>query len=110
MNRICNWYDLSCKGYGSNDVLAFAKLLNCNSDWFSVAEVWQRTFVFLVANNLNALEDVCSIIFLDARSDCRDLYTFHYKIYGVKFLTRVSLILFPSHDGLKTILQFFPCP
>ncbi len=38
----------------------------------------------MVVENLNNLGDVCSIIFLDARSDCRDLYASHHKIYSVK--------------------------
>ncbi len=40
--------------------------------------------VSMVMDNLNDLGEVCSIIFLEARSDCRDFYTFHRKIYGVK--------------------------
>ncbi len=38
----------------------------------------------VVVENLNDLGKVCSIIFLDARSDCRDLYMSRHKIYGVK--------------------------
>ncbi len=38
----------------------------------------------MVTENLNDLGEVCSTIFLTARSDCRDLYMSHHKIYGVK--------------------------
>ncbi len=38
----------------------------------------------MVAENPNDLEEVCSIIFLDAGSDLRDLYMSRHKIYGVK--------------------------
>ncbi len=37
-----------------------------------------------VVEDLHDLGEVCSIIFLDVRSDCRDLYMSHHKIYGVK--------------------------
>ncbi len=35
----------------------------------------------MVVENLNDLREVCSIIFLYARSDCGDLYMSHNKIY-----------------------------
>ncbi len=39
----------------------------------------------MVVENLNDLGEVCSIIFLDARSDYRDLYNMSlHKIYGIK--------------------------
>ncbi len=38
----------------------------------------------MVVENLNDLREVCSIIFLAARSNCRDLCMSHHKIYGVK--------------------------
>ncbi len=38
----------------------------------------------MVVENLNDLGEVCSIILLDAKSDCKDLYTSHHKIYNVK--------------------------
>ncbi len=38
----------------------------------------------MFVENLNELGEMCSIIFLDPKSDCRDLYIFHHKIYGVK--------------------------
>ncbi len=39
----------------------------------------------MITKNINDLLEVCSIIILYARSDCRDLYiTSQHKIYGVK--------------------------
>ncbi len=40
----------------------------------------------MVVENLNDLGEVCSIIFLDVRSDYTDLYKSHHKIYSVKIL------------------------
>ncbi len=58
--------------------------------------------------NLNDLGEVCFNIFLDARSDCRDLYMSHHKIYGVKIshstnFNPVSLTLW---DENKLIIFF----
>ncbi len=38
----------------------------------------------MVVDNLDDFGKVCSVIFLGARGDCRDLYTFHHKIEGAK--------------------------
>ncbi len=38
----------------------------------------------MVVENLNDLGEMRSIIFSETRSDYRDLYTFHHKIYIVK--------------------------
>ncbi len=34
--------------------------------------------------NINGFGEVCSIIFLDSRSDCKDLCMSHHEIYSVK--------------------------
>ncbi len=40
--------------------------------------------MFVIVENLNDLGEGCSIIFLDARSDCGDLCMSNRKMYGIK--------------------------
>ncbi len=63
----------------------------------------------MVIENLNDLGEVCSGIFLDARSDRRDLCMSHHKIYGVKIshssnFNSISILLWYEND----IIIFFP--
>ncbi len=58
----------------------------------------------MVVENLNDPGEVCSIIFLDAKSDCMDFYMSHHKIYGEKISYSSNLIPFLSHYGIKTTL------
>ncbi len=64
----------------------------------------------MVVENLNDLREVCSIIFSDSRSDCRDLYFFHHKIYIVKIFCSsnfnpVSITLWNENNGIIFFLS-----
>ncbi len=61
----------------------------------------------MVVENLNDLGEVCSIIFLDARSDYRDLYMAHHKIYGIKVSHSSNFNLVSITSWYENIIIFF---
>ncbi len=62
----------------------------------------------MVMENLNDLGEVCSIIFLDAGSDCMDLYMSHHNIYGVKIFPSSNFNPVSISLWYENIIIFFP--
>ncbi len=63
-----------------------------------------------VVKNLNDPGEVCSIIFLDPGSDCRDLCMSHHKIYSVKIShsSNFNLIFITLWYENNIIIFFLP--
>ncbi len=64
----------------------------------------------MVVKNLNDLGEVRSIIFLDARSDCRDLYMSRHKIYSLNIshssnFNPISIALWYESDIIIFLLS-----
>ncbi len=66
----------------------------------------------MVVEKFNDHGEVCSIIFLNARNDYRDLYLSHHKIYGVKMshssnFNPISITLWYENSiSFKSIFSF----